>query len=71
MCTALPDLGSALPLGLPCDFDTDTFGKLGLQFLGFFVHTNDTGLCYILFYYYEYLEGFRGELWDQSHVLAR
>jgi hypothetical protein len=34
------------------------------------VHTNYTGLCSTLICCSKSLEGFRDELWDQSHVLA-
>jgi hypothetical protein len=35
------------------------------------VHTNNTGLWYTLLCCSKSLEGFRVELWDQSHILAR
>ena len=34
------------------------------------MHTNDTSLCCTLICCFESLEGFRVELWVQSHVLA-
>jgi hypothetical protein len=50
-------------------FDSDLSRKLGLQFLRFLVHTNDTGYYYTLIYFSEFLKGFQVEFWDR-HVLS-
>jgi hypothetical protein len=67
-CPALPEADIAALIS--CWFWLCFFQKVRSAVLRFLLHTNDAGLHCTLIWCFESLEGFRVELWDQSHVLT-